>query len=554
MATCVAATPQGTSEGAERHRRLPMDTTTRVHAGVSVVAASLLLAVGAALLAPGRAAAWVAAPPAAGEQRAAVAAATYNCAAATGVSQVECAALVALYNSTNGPGWTDQGGWLQGTEPCTWLGVTCENGHVVALQLTRNGLAGPIPSEIGDLVYLAYLTLDHGALTGPVPASIGNLTRLIQLELDNNQLTSLPPQIGNLTQLETLDVDTNLLTVIPPQLGNLKKLTFLDMDTNRIAVGIPPEVGTMTALANLDLKDNPLTGSIPFTLGNLTNLRVLDLGNTHLSGGLPQALTQLTLNSFNFEGTDLCEPTDAAFQAWLAGIPFLDRTGVLCTMGGKNARLTAGSAALQWSSGNQQNGYRVFRFNAATGASSLLPEGPALPAAATGYIDGAATPNTMYCYAVAPVDSLGFILGLSDILCTMHGTAGGSVQPGSFTLALNQSNMASMTWVAPAGGATSYTLLIIPLDSSPVTTVTLAGSATSTTHDTKGVYHCYALLGHGPGGAIGYTDPVCGLPGMSTVNAAGFPAGEPQLQQAAGGLRAVQMVHNVLPRTLLGAE
>jgi hypothetical protein len=59
----------------------------------------------------------------------------------------------------------------------------------------------------------------------------------------------------------------------------------------------------------------------------LRNFRVND---NPLGGALPQSLKNLTLTHFWFGNTELCEPPDAAFQAWLAGISDLWRTNVLC--------------------------------------------------------------------------------------------------------------------------------------------------------------------------------------------------------------------------------
>jgi hypothetical protein len=41
-------------------------------------------------------------------------------------------------------------------------------------------------------------------------------------------------------------------------------------------------------------------------------------------------LQNLSLSLFYFDETNLCEPPDAGFQAWLAGIGILKRTGILC--------------------------------------------------------------------------------------------------------------------------------------------------------------------------------------------------------------------------------
>ena len=49
-----------------------------------------------------------------------------------------------------------------------------------------------------------------------------------------------------------------------------------------------------------------------------------------MSGSLPVSLINLSLNSFHFDNTSVCEPSDEAFQAWLQTIPFLTSTSVTC--------------------------------------------------------------------------------------------------------------------------------------------------------------------------------------------------------------------------------
>ena len=63
------------------------------------------------------------------------------------------AALVALYTSTNGAGWTNNTGWADyaTTNPCDdfWFGVTCSGDRVTLIVLDGNSLSGSIPPEIG---------------------------------------------------------------------------------------------------------------------------------------------------------------------------------------------------------------------------------------------------------------------------------------------------------------------------------------------------------------------------------------------------------------------
>jgi len=84
-------------------------------------------------------------PPA----HAASAVAAYDCAANLDLPVVECEALVALYNSTNGPGWTNSTGWLATPHPCAWYGTGCFGGHVTSLYLGYNQLLGGIPLSLG---------------------------------------------------------------------------------------------------------------------------------------------------------------------------------------------------------------------------------------------------------------------------------------------------------------------------------------------------------------------------------------------------------------------
>jgi hypothetical protein len=89
-------------------------------------------------------------------------------------------------------------------------------------------------------------------------------------------------------------------------------------------------LGKLTNLTGLDFRENRLSGAVPPEMGNMTSLTALSLGSNPLSGPLPHSLMNLELSFFAFRETDLCEPTDAAFQAWLASIPIMHRTGIPC--------------------------------------------------------------------------------------------------------------------------------------------------------------------------------------------------------------------------------
>ena len=226
------------------------------------------------------------------------------------------AALVALYNATDGPNWVFNTNWLSDRPLGEWYGVTTDDaGRVTRLQLyTKNG-----NEPFGN----SGSTTSNG-LSGSIPAELGNLTNLQVLDLVANELSgSIPAKLGNLTNLRGLGLAGNALSgSIPAELGNLTNLTQLILQFNALSGSIPAELGSLSNLTQLILNHNELTGNIPAELGNLTNLQYLWLhNNAGLSGPLPDSFTGLgDLEDLRMDGTELCAPTDAAFQTWLQGI------------------------------------------------------------------------------------------------------------------------------------------------------------------------------------------------------------------------------------------
>ena len=251
------------------------------------------------------------------------------------------------------------------------------------LWLPRCGLTGTIPNELGQITALEYLTLQGNQLTGTIPAGLGNLSNLVELWLDYNQLTgTIPPELGQLDSLTTLTItgNANLSGPIPESFTRLALDIFhlsgtavciplysefedwLETVPDRQGVSrcVNPELDALivlftqtngpnwtnsqnwTTLAPLDewygvatddsgrvvrltLRDNNLTGFLPSSLSALTRLKTMNLAfNGSLSGPLPQGLTGLPLEFLELNGTRLCAPPFAEFQAWLNGIPDSD--------------------------------------------------------------------------------------------------------------------------------------------------------------------------------------------------------------------------------------
>ena len=259
------------------------------------------------------------------------------------------AALVALYEATNGPSWRNNENWLTDAPLGEWYGVSVnEDERVVKLDLTRRGynniifgnnLVGEIPPELGNLSALQYLRLlgyeisgsippelgklseledlylvGHG-LTGPIPPELGTLFKLKSLRVAGHGLTGqIPSELGNLSELEALylgggyqGVHSELSGTIPPELGNLSKLKVLDLRKHNLSGLIPSELSKLSALERLWLSDNNLSGPIPSELGKLSALEYLWLDDNTLTEIPPELGNLSALQRLWLSGNALTE-------------------------------------------------------------------------------------------------------------------------------------------------------------------------------------------------------------------------------------------------------
>ncbi len=225
----------------------------------------------------------------------------------TTIENPERAALVALYQATDGPNWVDNTNWLSDTPLGEWYGVeTDASGRVIALRLrgawddalrvdVSHGLDGTIPPEIGNLANLEVLDLGINGLTGTIPPELGRLANLETLDLRRNSLRGvIPPELGGLVNLRWLILNWNILRgSIPPELGGLTNLVDLELNHNELTGSIPPELRSLTSLGGLEFRYNNLIGPIPPWLGDLTELQTLSLGNNDFTGPIPPELSGL---------------------------------------------------------------------------------------------------------------------------------------------------------------------------------------------------------------------------------------------------------------------
>ena len=198
------------------------------------------------------------------------------------------AALVDLYNSTNGPGWTNKTNWLQGDSPCNWFGVTCDgNGRVTKLNMVNNNMTGVLPASLGNLSQLQSLVIFQNPIVGNLPASLGNLRELTSLNIEYTQISG----------------------EIPASLGNLPRLTSLFLAQNQLSGPIPASLGRLAQLENLYLFGNKLTMCIPAELASLCGKDV-----RLASGAMPDSY----FTTFCSNGTGACSTTPTTGLALIA--------------------------------------------------------------------------------------------------------------------------------------------------------------------------------------------------------------------------------------------
>ena len=134
------------------------------------------------------------------------------------------AALVALYNATDGANWYVNDNWLSDAPLGEWLGVTIDgNGRVIELDLVHGGLTGELPGELGRLNKLTKLQLSGNKLAGEIPEELGDLANLESLSFSDNLLTGeIPAELESLIYLVNLRLSgNNLMGCVPPLLQSV---------------------------------------------------------------------------------------------------------------------------------------------------------------------------------------------------------------------------------------------------------------------------------------------------------------------------------------------
>ena len=133
------------------------------------------------------------------------------------VAQVERLALNDLHDLTDGPSWANRRAWGTDAPLGDWHGVSTEGGRVVEVALPANGVSGPLPGEIANLLELTVLDLTANKLSGAFPGTIAGLHRLTELRMGRNAGLEgvLPFALRRLERVRVLRYDDTGLCASP---------------------------------------------------------------------------------------------------------------------------------------------------------------------------------------------------------------------------------------------------------------------------------------------------------------------------------------------------
>ena len=247
-----------------------------------------------------------------------------------GCAERDTEVLEFLYSTTDGPQWTNAGGWL-GEEPLSeWYGVETDSiGRVMSLRLAGNGLSGTLPESLGQLSGLRHLDLADNNLGGRLPASLAALAlehfRYSGTELCAPQLASFQRWLGTIASHEGSGIscpppprsllvafyeathgdewadNRNWLTDAPlsqwygVETSPEGEIIGLSLPFNGVRGPFPPELGAMKSLRFLNLRGNwGLEGPLPESFFTLAELEWLALFGVGLGGPMSPEFGKLT--------------------------------------------------------------------------------------------------------------------------------------------------------------------------------------------------------------------------------------------------------------------
>ncbi|XP_070665233.1 receptor-like protein 7 [Malus domestica] len=222
--------------------------------------------------------------------------------------------------------------WNNGSDYCSWEGVSCKKSCVSNLDLSSEVITGgldnssslfglksienlnlaynffnntQIPSEFKQLTGLSNLNMSNAGFVGQVPIEISHLTRLnfsklAELYLDGVRISAQGTEwcqaiSSSLPNLRVLSLSTCNLSVVR-------------IENNNLSTQVPEFFSKFSNLTSLLLRNTVLYGAFPKKIFQVPTLQTIDLsGNQQLQGFLPEfpknaSLRSLVLSGANFLG------------------------------------------------------------------------------------------------------------------------------------------------------------------------------------------------------------------------------------------------------------
>lgn len=183
------------------------------------------------------------------------------------------AALIDLYNATNGDQWKNNDNWCSDLPISQWYGVTTY---------------GEMYNTDSQVVY--YLRLSNNDLSGTIPSTISALSGCHQIMLDGNLLEGRLPE--EIFRFEFVYINHNLLESIerPADLENVMTGN-LYLSGNRFSGELPEWLGELPGLQILNLASNGFSGSIPASYASFfDNEKQVNLNGNELLGPIPDEI------------------------------------------------------------------------------------------------------------------------------------------------------------------------------------------------------------------------------------------------------------------------
>ncbi|KAL0382882.1 UNVERIFIED_CONTAM: Receptor-like protein 9b [Sesamum calycinum] len=122
--------------------------------------------------------------------------------------------------------------------------------YISGIDLSKNRLTGPIPTELGTLSSIHTLNLSHNRLTGHIPTAFSNLHEIQSLDLSHNKLSGeIPSELISLNFLSVFSVAYNNLSgKIPDRKAQFATFEDSSYVGNPLLRGPPLEKGRTRAV------------------------------------------------------------------------------------------------------------------------------------------------------------------------------------------------------------------------------------------------------------------------------------------------------------------